>query len=157
MWSRLALIAGLALALVACGGTTSSGGPTGSVGPTSSPTPTPLPTPKRGTLTGTFTLVDKDIDRVGSSCSGSGGYSDFAPGMNVVVKDEGGKIIGTSSTTPGPVPDEYASVTCVLEFTVEDLPDAKFYSVEIGRRGDLTYSREELDDMGWNLSLSLGT
>lgn len=36
------------------------------------------------------------------------------------------------------------------------LPDVSFYSIEVGSRGDLAYSRDELDDEDWTVHLTLG-
>ena len=150
---RRSVLAILAVALLVAAGCSGSAGssPAGSVGPT------PSPTPKQGTITGNMTLIDSGNDRSGTICSGTGGYSDFGPGMNVVVKNEKGEIIGTSVTEPGPVPSEFAVVTCTVSFSVEELPRAKFYEIEVGRRGALTYSYEELEGMDWHLELSLGS
>ena len=45
---------------------------------------------------------------------------------------------------------------CEFEFTVDGVPERPFYAVEIGKRGSLVYSREELDRQGWHLALTIG-
>jgi hypothetical protein len=94
----------------------------------------------------------------GDTCSGSGGYADFGPGMDVVVKNEKGEVIGTASTVQGPLPTyvgadwEYA---CEVDFTVP-VPAAKFYSMEVGHRGATTESFDQLVGMQWHVLLKLG-
>lgn len=53
-------------------------------------------------ITGTFRLVDSDVDYGSSSCSGSGGYADIREGTDVVVKDGAGTIIAKSKLTYDP-------------------------------------------------------
>lgn len=129
------------------------------------------------TLTGSFTLFADDIDGDWETCSGTGGYSDFGAGMNVTIRDGDGSIIATSSTrhlTTGDEADEdvededrtalhdaarWAKVseglTCVVWFDTE-VDDAEFYAVQVGRRGELTYSADELAEDGWNVEMTLG-
>jgi len=40
-------------------------------------------------------------------------------------------------------------------FAVE-VPDADFYQGEVGKRGSLTFSRDELTEKEWKVALSLG-
>jgi hypothetical protein len=37
-----------------------------------------------------------------------------------------------------------------------DAEDADFYSVEVSHRGEITYSRDELEAAGWSIDLTLG-
>lgn len=103
-------------------------------------------------LTGEFTLLADEFGGSSSSCSGTGGYGDISQGTDVVVRDEGSEIIGTSSLGPG----DRSGGSCTFSFEVEELPPADFYSIEVGDRGELTYSREDLDEMEWSVFLSLG-
>ena len=47
-------------------------------------------------------------------------------------------------------------MTCSFPFVVEGLPNAKFYSIEVGRRGSLTYTPTELKEKDWEVAFSLG-
>jgi hypothetical protein len=81
--------------------------------------------------------------------------------MNVTVTNESGVIIGSAITLTGPVPSDAPGypgikVQCNLEWTVSNLPRASFYPIEIGRRGTVTYSFDEMTQMDWMVSLSLG-
>lgn len=116
------------------------------------PTPAPL------SLTGTVTLirgngVSSNFTGSGTHCQGAVGYDDFRDAMSVVVKDQAGTIVatgvtGTAATAPG---------GCVMAFTIPAVPDVPFYSVEIGHRGAVTYSKADLVAKGWKLDLTLGS
>lgn len=138
------------------------------------------------TIEGQFTLTDTE-NVIGSwdSCSGTGGYSDFGPGMNVTVRDGSGEIIG-SSRTRAMTEDDYASdasndsaeadadnddedraspaevaetifdvLGCSVAFEA-DVSTADFYSIEVGRRGEQNYSYDEMVEKDWTMSLTLG-
>jgi hypothetical protein len=74
--------------------------------------------------------------------------------MPVVVKDQTGSIVATAPLgTPlfdGPTQG------CVASFTVENVPDAPFYSIEVGHRGAITYSNADLAAKDWHVDLTLG-
>ena len=73
------------------------------------------------------------------------------PHSRVVVTDESGTVIGTttaSGDTNGP------GNGCVIEFTVE-VPEADFYTLRIGSHDGPTYSRTELEEASWTVHLSL--
>jgi hypothetical protein len=105
-----------------------------------------------------FALIDFDG---GTTCAGgTGGYGDVGPGMDVVVRDNDGSVIGSSSLSGGeeiPYPDE-PGLTAGCEWTavVEDLPGHDYYSVSVGRRGEQVYSGEDLEGQNWEINLSLG-
>ncbi|MGB6057165.1 MAG: hypothetical protein WBF71_02800 [Microthrixaceae bacterium] len=122
-----------------------------------------------------FTLLDLDGDIYGTygSCSGSGGYSDFGAGMDIVVTDQDNKIIGSGSTSDLETLkelepeyfeadyedddfDESAEVLCQVGALVPLSAKADFYQVKVGRRGDTSYSYDEMVEQDWELSLSLG-
>ena len=93
-------------------------------------------------------------------CSGMNGYSDIVPGAQITVKDQAGQIIGLTNLAP--LWDSVDAIDrglnegrCLFEFSV-DLPDSPFYTFTLGRRGDISFSRDDLDKAGWNIGLSLG-
>lgn len=127
-------------------------------------------------LTGTLTLVDQGAWpalQVGADCEGEGGFSDITEGTQVVVTNEAGDIIATGSLGPGRFVTTSAIGTssllrvCVFDIAVPDVPDAEFYTVEVSPRGafnysrmvevshggTIDYSRAELDNMDWHVSL----
>jgi hypothetical protein len=112
----------------------------------------------KNTLTGTMTLVDPDGFSNSVGCEGSGGYDDISFGTDVRVSNGEGELIGTGSLGLGSEEEgllEGESV-CVFEFEVADLPNEDFYEIEVSHRGGLTYSADEMDEMGWAVDVSLG-
>ena len=108
-------------------------------------------------LTGSIQVVEQlglgSENRIGQPCTGTGGYDDIAEGASVVVRDEANKVLATGTLKAGKI---VALETCRFDFTVDNLPDAKFYQVEVSHRGAVTYSKSDLDSKGWKVALSLG-
>ena len=90
---------------------------------------------------------------VGSSCEGTGGYSDIAPGTQVIIEDETGSTLATSSFGTG----TFDGVSCIFGFEFTDVPKAAFYRVhQSSDRGVLQYSYQDMVDSNWSVSLTLG-
>jgi hypothetical protein len=112
----------------------------------------------RGTSTydvdGTFELVDRDYLSVadGSGCRGYGGYGDIGSGLQVTVKDATGRLIASSALRSGRV----EGTACVFPFRLTDITRSDYYTFEVGRRGDLTYSHAEMVANGWEAGFVLG-
>lgn len=126
---------------------------------------------------GVFTLIDVGgISGESETCRDSGGYSDFGPGMDVTVRGTDGDIVGTSTTRNGSEDeirrrliaageltednaDEFLDLGslgfCSVLFDVEVGP-SDFYEFDIGRRGHISATKEELEDSAWTVSFSLG-
>jgi hypothetical protein len=102
-------------------------------------------------MTVNYTLFDSE-----ASCSGgSGGYSDIGPGNPVTVKNGEGKVLAASSL--GADGDGVPGVFCTWTVVLDDVPaDEDFYSVSIGRRGEISYSQAELESDDWTVELSIG-
>jgi hypothetical protein len=117
--------------------------------------PAAATTTTRTSMTGTLTLHDPDAgNKYGEVCSGTSGYDNVDAGASVVVTNEQGTVIGTGSLGLGSTsPDR----DCVFNFTVADLPEARFYGVEVSHRGKVTFSREQLEQDRWNVELTLGS
>jgi hypothetical protein len=45
---------------------------------------------------------------------------------------------------------------CIYRFTVRSLPDARAYTVDLGKLGGLRYSLDELTKTGWKVDLNVG-
>lgn len=102
------------------------------------------------------------------NCAGTGGYGDFGPGMDVTIRDGDGKIVGATSTRSFSEADLVSEISnvrdmaslakstklqCYVVFDPLQIPKVDFYEVEIGSRGSLTYSFEELKESGfWTFS-----
>jgi hypothetical protein len=102
-----------------------------------------------GDRTGEF----RDINVLaGGGCEGYGGFGDLQPGGNVTVRDGNDSIVASGSLEIGKV--TYGG--CEIPFTIPEVPESPFYSIEIGHRDGYSVSLEELNAEQWTLSLSIG-
>jgi hypothetical protein len=105
-------------------------------------------------ISGSFTLFDSDMTGDdGDLCEGEGGYGDLGSGTPVRVTDAEGKLIGATTLGFG---HTTARGACEFEFTIPDVEETEFYRFEVGRRGEISYSKDELADVGWAVFLSVG-
>jgi hypothetical protein len=104
-------------------------------------------------MSGSFTLFSTDTSGSSSNCRGSGGYNDIKSGLSVTVRDGSGDILGTGRLGTG---RQRATYGCYFEFSVGGLSKVDFYSVEVGSRGEMTYSFEEMKNNNWEVAFSLG-
>ncbi|MBU9763095.1 DUF732 domain-containing protein [Mycobacterium sp. TNTM28] len=95
-------------------------------------------------VTGTFVLVDNvGVDGImadGTSCQGANGYSDVNPGTPVTVKNGHGDVLVGAALGPG----KGDSTTCTFTFTVPVTEGEDRYVLSIGRRGEFSYSFDQL-------------
>lgn len=108
-------------------------------------------------IAGEFTLMDGAIrsDNNPDTCVGDGGYDDIRGGIAVTVRDGSGTVIATGELGSGET--ELLLIDwCTFPIVVKDVPTAEFYSIEVGRRGELTYSHEEMEDQDWSVFFTLG-
>jgi len=109
-------------------------------------------------LRGSITVIDTDfyysssVETNGSSCYTTGGYSDVNSGTNVTVKSGEGKLLGITDLSSGVTAGSYS---CTFSFIME-VPNSEFYSIDIGNRDEVSYSKDELEAKGWSLDLTLG-
>ena len=101
---------------------------------------------------GAFTLR-ASTDGPDNNCQGSGGYSDIRSGVTVTAKDGDGRTLATGRLDPG---TRESNTRCVFAFEIRDVPQAEFYSFEVGRRGELTYTHAEMESLGWIVGFELG-
>ena len=141
--TRLGLFAVIAVLLAGCGG--DEGGSTAKPdAPGSSSGPATL------VAGGSIRLLDGGMGRGGGECWGGGGYRDISGGSAVIVRNATGDQVGLGELEPGEPED---IVTCVFEFTVEDIADeGERFTVEVGGRGQVPFERDEASD----IVLSLG-
>jgi len=83
-----------------------------------------------------------------------GGYDDVQEGAQVTVSNSSGNVLAVGRLENGIYNGGSMHVT--FEFTVDDLPDAAIYQVEVAHRGALTYSKRDLTVRGWTVDLTLG-
>lgn len=111
----------------------------------------------RHTVTGTFALTDSSSDYtnypVGHYCSGENGYNDIAAGAEVQVLNQAGTILGTSALQGG----SDAFTSCNFTFSVPQIPSAAFYQIQVSHRGNVTFSKAELQSNHWTADLTLGS
>jgi Protein of unknown function (DUF2510) len=104
------------------------------------------------TLSGTFDLYD--ADSADSNCFGQGGYSDIGPGTPVTVTNENGTVIGTASLGHG---SSSGGNDCTFTYGIDGLPsNASQYLIEVGSRGNVGYSHDQMVESGWAVSTKLG-
>ncbi|MEO9126902.1 MAG: hypothetical protein ABI262_19790 [Microcoleus sp.] len=104
-------------------------------------------------IKGSLTLKDDFFGEVGQFCDGRGGYGDIKSGRQVLVKDHKGETIATGELGIGKI---ISDNHCQFALEVNGIRKAEFYTIQIGRRGDLTYSYQEMEDKNWELNVSLG-
>lgn len=117
----------------------------------------PIPGTDLFRIAGTFELL-ADPDDLSfmaipiGGCVAFGGYDDIQAGAQITVKDQTGTIIGIGELEPIYTVD---GDRCVFVFSL-DVPEATFYTLEMGRRGEQAYSRQDLEQAGWRVDLSIG-
>ena len=126
--------------------------------PTPTLSPTPSPTPITHTVTGTLVLsgggAGNFLTYPGSVCAGVRGYSDLGHGASVVLLDESGTILASTTLDQGTV---LGTTRCSFSFTLTGVTDtAKFYAVQVSHRGQVTQSHDEMVTLGWVFALTIG-
>ena len=109
------------------------------------------------TISGTVTLTDDTIRGPEDDCYGGGGYDDLRRGAGVVIRNGSGETLQVGSLKRGTSIDtDGYRVQCKFRFKLEDIDDAKFYSIEVAGRGEVEYSKTRLEDDDWIAHLSIG-
>jgi hypothetical protein len=108
------------------------------------------------TVSGTFVLTDtksnagiSSIASDGTSCGGTDGYSDIGRDTQVTVKNGKGEILATTSLGEGRGGD----VTCTFSFSFPVTEGQDRYVVSVGRRGDFSYTFNQLQRQGVEIRL----
>jgi len=102
------------------------------------------------TIYGQFYLFDEGM----RDCNPSAGYSDVGSGTPVTLRDESGTVIGSGTLGMGRQPN---TGSCVWGYSLTTVPtNVEYYTLTVGRRGDITYSRSEMISKEWKLQTSLG-
>jgi len=108
---------------------------------------------EKHTVTGNMSLTTGSDLTTGSSCEGSGGFSDVASGTQVIIEDDSGKTLATSAYGSG----VFDGTSCVFEFTFNAVTKSAFYRVHSGsNRGVVQFSYQEMVDNNWSVHLTLG-
>ena len=102
------------------------------------------------TMSGGITVSQYEGE-TGVPCETTGAYSDMSPGRSVTVTDENGEVVGKGQLGTGVA----AALGCRFPFSLE-VPTRKSYSIEVGNRGELTYSLEDISQRSWEVEMTLG-
>lgn len=104
-------------------------------------------------VSGVFVLTDSlgtgAIVVDGGTCHGTDGYADVGRTTPVTVKNADGHILTTTSLGPGT--GDSANCTFAFTFSINEGEDR--YVVSIGRRGEFSYSFEQLRSHGLQIHL----
>ena len=122
-------------------------------------------------ITGTLVIDELIYGVEDQFCSGENGYDDIESGKQILVKNNKGEILATGElgqgkgvkTGIGEGLEQTAieaglgtPLKCQFPITIENVPQVDFYTIEIGRRGGMTYAAKELQQKGWKIQLRLG-
>jgi len=104
---------------------------------------------------GSFTVKDSDFRffSEGTPCTTSGGYSDVNSSTQVVVLNGSGDQLARTSLGRGRANGDGG---CEFVFTVSLTEGEEVYIVEVGRRGQISYTWSELGLLG-GFTLTLGS
>lgn len=97
----------------------------------------------------------------GSTCDGSGGYSDIAQGSEVELRDATGKLIAVTHLGNGAWGGNIMAGRCTFYFRFDGVElngdDDDLFTIQIGNenRGGVTYPRDKL--LQGPLTLSIGS
>lgn len=80
-----------------------------------------------------------------------GGYD--LEDAQVTLRDESDEIIGTATTTTNRVAP--LTAPCVVDFTISEVPTAKFYTIKIGTHSGPAWSAKELEAQDFDPELTL--
>ncbi|KAA1031813.1 hypothetical protein FVA95_08600 [Pseudonocardia sp. EV170527-09] len=105
-------------------------------------------------ITGAMTVMNGTSSLYSSSsygsCHLSSGYDDIVAGTAVTVRDSAGRIAGVGALDSG----TGSSYGCTFSFVVDDVPASDFYTVEVGHRGEVTFTDAAVRN--GDIQLSLG-
>jgi hypothetical protein len=104
-------------------------------------------------ISGVFVLTDSlgtgSIETDGQTCHGIDGYADVGRSTPVTVKNGKGEVLTSTSLGPG----TGNTATCTFSFTFPITEGQDRYVVSIGRRGEFSYSFEQLRGRGVQIKL----
>jgi hypothetical protein len=104
-------------------------------------------------ISGVFVLTDGlgtgSIEADGQTCHGTAGYADVGRSTPVTVKNDKGEVLTSTSLGPG----TGDSATCTFSFTFPITEGQDRYVVSVGRRGEFSYSFEQLRSHGLQIRL----
>jgi hypothetical protein len=102
-----------------------------------------------------FGLQGRGPYDVGDPCFGDAGFDDIRAGADIRALDEAGNVVGLGRLSTGALTDAEPVRVCQFSWTME-IDDAEFYAFEVANRGGPSFTRAELEALGWNVELSIG-
>lgn len=119
------------------------------------------------TVHGTFTISNGSYDPTNEfedpnytmgvdGCEGDSGYGDLNSLTQVVVKDDHGEEVARTQLGTGHDTGDTVFGGCKFDFTFDVAKGPKYFVVSVGRRGESTYTYEELSEPG-AVELSIGS
>jgi TonB family protein len=114
---------------------------------------------RRYTISGSLELINLyGISGEGNNCFGRSGYQDIRGGTQIIIKDGSGKVLAIGKISNGRSPAwQYFQHICRFTFKISNISRTNFYSIKIGRRGEIFYSYQDLVRQNWNVNLTLGS
>ena len=132
------------------------------VAPIATPLATPMATPSSArsdqladgqhTVVGRLNLWTNGEDDAPFGCAAGPYRSGVYPGAQVVVRDESGAIIAYTELR---FSDRSGPTVCAFDFTVT-VPEAAFYSFELGNGDTVVRSQQDLELWNWRLFIDTG-
>ena len=108
---------------------------------------------EKTTVSGTFVLIDDasvaGITTDGTECRGANGYVDVNPDTLVTVRNGTGATLTTATLGPG----QAGPGTCTFTFRVPVTEGEERYIFTVGRRGEVSYTFEQLVSTGIQMRL----
>jgi hypothetical protein len=98
-------------------------------------------------MTGTITVTD-----LTGNCLNDIGYADIRSGTEVTVSNENTTIIANGSLASV----ARSGYSCAWSFTINGVPKATFYQIEVSHRGKVQFSDAQLQAQNWAVALTLG-
>lgn len=109
------------------------------------------------TKSATVDFVLYDSATAGAGCDGAAsadGYDDVTQGMPFLIKDGKGEVVGNASLDGDGT--DAGDGSCEWKMKVVDLPVRPQYTVNLGDRGAVGFSKSELQSTGWVFEVKLG-
>lgn len=87
-------------------------------------------------------------------------YRDVRSGSELTVTDGDGEALASAELEAGTLSTSYedevgTAMDCRLPFTVEDVPTADSYTIELRERGELTFAFDDLERQGWTVAFTI--
>jgi hypothetical protein len=115
-------------------------------------TPSESAEPDTFTISGFMHVGSDGFGRVGEFCYPDAGFTDIGTGTDVTVTNSRGRVVAISALRgEGTYVDPLdlgprMAMTCEFTFRVRGVPEGEqFYAVEVGSRGVVRYTRNQLN------------